>query len=162
MELFWWLTVIVLMAIGLVGTVLPFFPGTTVILAAAVIHRLILGPERSLGWTSLGLLVLLTLISYALDFAASYVGAKRFGATRWGMLGAAVGALIGMFFGIVGLCVGPVIGAILGEIIGGKHLTKASRAGWGALLGNLAGMLAKLIIAFAMVIIFLLTAPSPV
>ena len=36
MELFWWLFVIVLFAVGLIGTVLPIFPGTTIILAAAV------------------------------------------------------------------------------------------------------------------------------
>src|SRR5712692_9344866 len=85
MELFWWLIAIVLMAAGLIGTVLPIFPGTTIILAAAVIHRVMLGPAKSIGWRSIGVLVLLTLISYALDFVSGYYGAKYFGATKWGM-----------------------------------------------------------------------------
>jgi uncharacterized protein YqgC (DUF456 family) len=38
----------------------------------------------------------------------------------------------------------------------------AGRAGWGSLLGNLGGMLGKLMIALAMITIFLVTAPSPV
>jgi uncharacterized protein len=161
MELLWWTIAIVLMAAGLIGTVLPIFPGTTIILAAAVIHRVMLGPAKSIGWWSIGVLLLLTLTSYALDFAGGYYGARRFGATRWGMFGAAVGALVGIFFGIIGLFIGPVIGAIVGEFIGGKQMVSAGRAGWGAFLGNLGGMIGKLIIAFAMVTIFLMTAPSP-
>lgn len=162
MELLWWSIAILLMAAGLLGTVLPIFPGTTIILFAAILHRIMLGPEKSLGSRAIVALVLLTLISYALDFAGGYWGARRFGASKWGMVGATLGAIVGIFFGIVGLFVGPVIGAIAGEFIGGKRSINAGRAGWGALLGNLAGIVGKLIIALAMIIIFLMTAPSPI
>ncbi|MGH7936028.1 MAG: DUF456 domain-containing protein, partial [Chthoniobacterales bacterium] len=64
MELFWWAVTLVLMAIGLIGTVLPIFPGTTNILAAAIIHRAMLGSEKSIGWKTIAVLVLLTLGSY--------------------------------------------------------------------------------------------------
>ena len=161
MELFWWLITIILFAVGLIGTVLPVFPGTTIILAGAIIHRIMLGPEKSIGWSSIVVLVLLTLITYALDFLSGYFGAKYFGATKWGMFGAVLGALIGIFFGIVGLFVGPVIGAIAGEFIAGKKMIDAGRAGWGSLLGNLGGMVGKLVIALAMITIFLMTVPPP-
>ena len=161
-ELFWWLFAIVLFAVGLIGTVVPILPGTTIILAGAVIHRMMLGPERSMGWPTIGVLVLLTLATYALDFLGSYFGAKYFGATKWGTFGAIVGALIGLFFGIIGLFVGPVIGAITGEFIAGKRMIAAGKAGWGSLLGNLAGMIGKLVIALAMITIFLMTVPSPI
>ena len=161
MELFWWSVTLVLMAIGLIGTVLPIFPGTTVILAAAVIHRVMLGPEKSIGWWSIALLVTLTLVSYALDFLGGLYGARRFGATRWGVIGAMLGAIVGLFFGLPGLLVGPIIGAVAGEIVAGQRLVSAGRAGWGTLLGNLAGMLGKLVIAFAMVSWFLVAAPAP-
>ena len=149
------------MAIGLIGTVLPIFPGTTIILTAAVIHRAMLGAEKSIGWDSIVVLVVLALASYAIDFASGYFGARRFGATRWGMLGAIAGALVGLFFGLPGLLLGPIIGAVAGEMIGGARLVNAGRAGWGTLLGNLAGMLGKLLIAFAMVSWFLVAVPSP-
>jgi len=61
MELFWWLFTTVLFAVGLIGTVLPVFPGTTIILAGAVIHRMMLGPEKSIGWRVIVALVVLTL-----------------------------------------------------------------------------------------------------
>ncbi len=161
MELLWWIIVIVAFAAGLIGTVLPIIPGTTIILAAAIVHRLMLGAEKSIGWTVIAILVALTLLSYLFDFMGGYFGAKYFGATRWGMFGAVVGALAGLFFGIIGLFVGPVIGAVAGEFIAGKRMIDAGRAGWGSLLGNLGAMLGKLLIALAMVIIFLVTVPSP-
>jgi uncharacterized protein YqgC (DUF456 family) len=162
MELFWWLFTIVLFAAGLIGTVLPIIPGTTIILAAAVIHRMMLGAEKSIGWSSIAALVLLTLATYALDFMGAYFGAKYFGATKWGMFGAIFGALIGLFFGIIGLFIGPVIGAIGGEFIAGKKMIAAGKAGWGSLLGNLGGMIGKLIIALVMITIFLMNVPSPI
>ena len=161
MELFWWLFTIVLFAVGLIGTVLPVIPGTTIILAAAIIHRMMLGAEKSIGWRSIAILLLLTLATYALDFLSGYFGAKYFGATKWGVFGAVIGALVGIVFGIIGLFIGPVIGAITGEFIAGKRLIDAGRAGWGSLLGNLGGMVGKLVIALVMITIFLITVPSP-
>jgi uncharacterized protein YqgC (DUF456 family) len=161
MELFWWLFTIVLFAVGLIGTVLPFLPGTTIILAAAIIHRLMLGAEKSIGWRVMAILIVLTLATYALDFLGGYFGAKYFGASKWGTFGAIIGAVAGIFFGLIGLFVGPVIGALAGEFIAGKKMIAAGRAGWGSLLGNLGGMVGKLLIALAMITLFLLRVPSP-
>ena len=161
MELFWWLFTIVFFAVGLIGTIAPVLPGTTIILAAAIIHRLMVGAEKSIGWKTIVVLVLLTLLSYVFDFLGSYFGAKYFGATKWGAFGAIMGALVGLFFGIIGLFVGPVIGAVAGEFIAGKRMIDAGRAGWGSLLGNLGAMIGKLVIALAMITIFLIAVPSP-
>ena len=161
MELFWWLLTVILFAIGLIGTVLPVFPGTIVILAGATLHRVMLGPEKSIGWRTVAILVLLTLATYALDFLSGYVGARVFGATKWGMFGATLGALVGIFFGLVGLFIGPVIGAVLGEFIAGKRMIDAGRAGWGSLLGNLGAVIGKLLIALVMIAIFFLAVPAP-
>ena len=161
MELVWWLIAIVLFAVGLIGTVVPVFPGTIIILAGALLHRLMLGPEKSIGWRTIAILVLLTLATYALDFLSGYLGARYFGATKWGMFGAILGALVGIFFGIVGLFIGPAIGAVLGEFIAGKRMIDAGRAGWGSLLGNLGALVGKLLIALVMITIFFMTVPAP-
>src|SRR6266536_2193081 len=121
MELFWWSLTVILFAVGLIGTVLPVFPGTIIILAGALLHRLMLGPEKSIGWGIIAVLVLLTVASYVLDFLSGYFGARYFGATKWGMFGALLGALIGIFFGIAGLFIGTVVGAVTGEFVAGKQ-----------------------------------------
>lgn len=162
MELIWWFAAIVLMAIGLLGTVLPIIPGTTIILAAAVLHRVVAGAEKGMSWWGIAGLLALALLSYGLEFASGLFGAKYFGATRWGVIGAVIGGIIGIFTGFVTLLVLPIVGAIAGELIGGKRLINAGKAGWGTLLGNLAGMIGKLAIGFAMVIWFLVSVPSPI
>jgi len=161
MELFWWSVAVILFAIGLIGTVLPVFPGTIIILAGTLLHRMMLGPAKSISWGTIAVLMVLTAVSYALDFLSGYFGARYFGATKWGMFGALLGALVGVFFGIAGLFVGPVIGAVGGEFIAGKRMIDAGRAGWGSLLGNLGAMIGKLFIALGMIAIFFITVPSP-
>lgn len=161
MDSLWWLLAIVIMAVGLIGTVLPVIPGTTIILIAAILHRVMVGPEKGMNWWGLGLLGALAALSYGLEFASGYFGAKYFGATRWGVIGAVLGGIAGIFTGFILLLVLPIVGAIAGELIGGKRLVKAGKAGWGTLLGNLAGMIGKLAIGLAMVILFLLNAHSP-
>jgi uncharacterized protein YqgC (DUF456 family) len=161
LEVFWWFVAIVLFAVGLIGTILPVFPGAIIILAGALLHRLMLGPEKSIGWRTIAILVLLTAASHVLDFLSGYFGARFFGATKWGMFGAILGALAGALFGVVGLFIGPVIGAVVGEFIAGKRMIDAGRAGWGSLLGNLGAMIGKLLIALVMVTIFLIAVPSP-
>ena len=83
MELFWWFLTIVLFAVGLIGTVAPVLPGTTIILAAAIIHRIMLGPDKSIGWHTIIVLVLLTLATYGLDVLAA-ISARNISAQRNG------------------------------------------------------------------------------
>ncbi len=104
------------------------------------------------GWlTLLGVLALLT---YAADFAATALGAKKFGASRRAVLGAALGGVAGFLFGPVGLVLGPFVGAVLGELSLRRSLRTAGRAGLGATLGLALGAAAKLALASAMLGLF--------
>jgi uncharacterized protein YqgC (DUF456 family) len=146
------------MVVGLVGTVIPLLPGTTIIFAAAVIHRVMLGEEHSVGWWTLGGLLILTIVSHVLDFASGSLGAKKFGATRWGVLGGLVGTILGMFFFPWGLLLGPVLGVLAGELIGGQELVRAGKSTWGTVLGTTAGIIANAGIGVVMVCWFLVAA----
>ena len=155
MPFLWWTITLSLMFAGLIGTVVPLLPGSTVILAAAVFHHFMLGREQSVGWWTIGGLTVLTVLSYVLDFVSGSVGAKWFGATRWGAIGGILGAIVGLFFGIIGIFVGPLVGVLLGEILGGKELLPAGKSTWGTLLGTTAGMIGKFLIALIMIAWFL-------
>jgi uncharacterized protein YqgC (DUF456 family) len=152
----WWTLTMILMLFGLGATLLPMLPGTTIILAAAVLHHLLLGPGHSVGWTTLICLAVLTVISYAVELMSGTMGAKWFGATKWGAIGGTIGAVVGLFFGVIGIFVGPLIGVLVGELLGGKELLPATKSTWGSLLGTTAGIIAKLIIGLIMVAWFLL------
>lgn len=144
---------LLIMLIGFIGCIVPGLPGTPLVLVAAIGHRLYFG-QQSINTFFLICLVILTVISLVFDYLASYFGAKQFGATWRGGLGAALGGIVGMFFGIIGILVGPFIGAMLFELIGGHELEKAAKAGAGATIGLLAGAVGKCAVCVMMIGIF--------
>lgn len=96
------------------------------------------------------------MLTQVLDWIFTYWGAKRFGASWKGALGALIGLIICPFIltPIIGLILGPIIGAILGELIGGRHIKHASKAGLGAIIGNLVAFVFKFGIVCTMIVGF--------
>jgi len=144
---------LLVMLVGLVGSIAPMLPGPPLVLIAALGHWLWFR-EHSASGLVLICLVVLTLISLALDYFASMYGAKRFGATWRGVLGAFVGGVVGLFFNLPGIILGPFVGALVFELMGGHEFPKATRAGLGATVGVFAGAIGKCIISVLMIILF--------
>lgn len=134
-------------------SIIPGFPGPPIVLAAATLHRVCFG-QHGVGVLMLICLALLTAATVVLDYVASSYGAKRFGATWRGVLGAFVGGVVGLFFSLPGIIVGPFLGAMAFELLGGYEVHKASRAGLGATLGMFAGVVAKCAICAVMIGLF--------
>ncbi len=145
--------VLVVMLVGLIGSLLPVLPGTPLILAAVIGHRLYFG-ATSVSNFVLVILVGLMLVSLVFDFLSSMLGAKKFGATWLGVTGAVVGGIIGLFFSLPGIILGPFLGAMLFEMLGDKEFKKAAHAGLGATLGLLLGIVGKFSIGVVMIILF--------
>jgi uncharacterized protein len=144
---------LLVMAVGLLGSVLPVLPGVPVVLGAAIAHKLYFGADGASGWL-LVVLAFLTILALGLDYLATSVGARRLGASWRGMLGAVLGGLVGLFFSIPGILLGPFIGAFLLELAGGYEYRQAMRAGAGATLGLLAGALGKFAVCVVMITLF--------
>ena len=141
---------ILLVLVGILGTVIPGLPGAVLVLAGLYWLAWLDGFDR-LGAGTIILLVILTLASYAIDLLATAVGARRFGASRRAVVGAFVGTVVGLFFGLPGVVIGPFVGAVVGEFAARGLLNDATRAGLGAWLGILVGTVVKLALIFVMV-----------
>ncbi len=144
---------LVVMAIGLAGSVLPAIPSTPLVLVAAIGHKLYFGPAGA-GWITLTMLCLITAVSLLVDYLSTVYGAKRLGATWRGAVGAVVGVIVGLFFNLPGLLLGPFVGALAFEWAGGRSFKQSSRAGLGATLGLLAGTLGRIACCLAMMMLF--------
>ena len=145
----------ILMTVGLAGSVIPGLPGSPLILLGAFLYAWHTGFEV-VTWTTLFWLLILTLLSQALDFLASALGVKKFGGSRWGMVGAILGAIFGLFAGgIFGLLLGPFLGALILEMIHSRNMESALKSGLGTIIGFLMGTIGKLAIAMIMIGIFL-------
>ena len=145
-----WLGAAILVVVGFAGLILPAIPGPPILLAGLVMAAwaedfVYAGP------TTIIILVVMCVVAVALDFIAGALGAKRYGASRPAIIGAAGGALIGIFFGPVGLLLGPFVGALLGELSTGRPMEQAGRSGIGATVGLLLGTVAKLVIGLMMI-----------
>jgi uncharacterized protein len=148
-----WLLAALLIAAGFAGLILPALPGIPLVYAGLV---LLAWAEdfAYVGWVTLGLLGLLALISYGVDFMASALGAKRFGASPRAVWGAALGAVVGLFFGLPGIVLGPFVGAVIAEFTNRTSARGAAQAGVGAVVGLLFGALLKIALAFTMIGVF--------
>ena len=154
-EILLWLLAIILVLAGLVGLVFPALPGALLLFAGLFTAAWAEG-FLHVGSTTLIVLGVMTILTYAVDFLASAFGAKRFGASHRAIIGATLGAIVGIFFGSPGILLGPFIGAVLGEFSNRPDLKAAGLAGIGATLGLALGVAAKLTLAFAMLGIFVI------
>ena len=144
---------VLLVVVGLAGTVLPVLPGIAFVFGGLLLAAWADDFQR-VGAVAIVILGLLTAIAVAADFIASALGAKRMGASPRAIVGATLGAIVGIFFGLPGLVVGPFLGAVAGELSANRQLLHAGRAGLGTWLGLLLGSVAKLTLAFLMVGVF--------
>jgi uncharacterized protein len=151
---FLWIIAIPLMLVGLIGLVLPALPGAPLLFGGLLLAAWA-DNFTYVGWPTLVVLGILALLTYAVDFAATALGAKRFGASKRATIGAILGAVVGIFLGIIGVLVGPFVGAVIGELSAQRSLHAATRAGIGATIGLAIGAAAKLALGFAMVGIFI-------
>jgi uncharacterized protein len=132
---------------GLAGVVVPVLPGAAALWGGVWLIAWAGGFER-VGAPTLAATGVLALLILAADWAATALGARVFGASRWAVAGATLGLLVGLFLGPVGILLGPVAGAVALELWKDPDLEQALKAGAGTLLGFLLGGVAKVVLAF--------------
>ena len=97
-----WALAGILVLVGLAGTILPALPGVPFVFGGLLIVAW-LGEFQRIGWPTLTILAVLTAFAVLVDLLATLLGAKRVGASKLALLGAAIGSIIGIFFGLVGI-----------------------------------------------------------
>lgn len=146
----WWILSVTLIVVGLAGTVLPALPGTLFVLGGIVLGAWIDGFAR-VGWTTVTVVSVLAVLAWVLDYVAGMLGAKKAGASREALIGAALGTVAGLFMGLVGVFFMPLVGAAIGEYIAQRDHARAAHVGVATWVGIMLGMIAKVVIAFMMI-----------
>lgn len=153
MDLFFVLLGFILMLVGILGSVLPVLPGVPISwLGLLMIY---LAPSVSFDWVFLSITFILAVLLYLLDYIIPAIGTKRFGGSRYGMIGATLGLLAGLFFPPFGFIIGPFIGAFFGELLNTKTRHNALRAAFGSFVGFLASTFMKLMATFVYLGLFI-------
>jgi uncharacterized protein len=152
---------LIVMLVGLAGTVLPVLPGIILIYLGYILY----GVLTSWHDYGAGTVVLWGLVMVGTMFVEHYgtlLGAKRSGSSILGIWGSFVGAIIGMMlFSLAGLIIGTFAGAIAGELMAGRPPARALKSGTGALVGFLAGSLFKVVVGLIMIGTFIWQVVGP-
>ena len=154
-----WILAVLMMIVGVVGTVLPALPGVMLVFGGIVLAAYAEGFTRISGLT-VAVLGALALVAFVIDYVASAAAAKKAGASKLGLAGAALGTVLGIFTGFIGLLFMPLVGAMAGEwwalrrqaagdlAANGKRAFEVGFATW---LGMMIGTAVKLALVFVMV-----------
>ena len=148
-----WVLCVTLILLGVAGTVLPFLPGTLLVWGGIVLGAWIDDFTR-VGTTTVVVVSVLAVLAWALDYVAGLMGAQKAGASKQALLGAAVGTVVGLFMGLVGVLFMPLVGAAIGEYLAQKDQSRAVKVGLATWVGIMVGLIAKVVLAFIMVGIF--------
>lgn len=150
----WWTLSVVLIVAGVAGTVLPALPGTAFVLGGIVLGAWIDDFTR-VGTGTLVAVTVMAVLAWVLDYVAGLLGARKAGASKQALLGAALGTVVGLFMGLVGVFFMPLVGAAVGEYIARRDEQRAWKVGLSTWLGIMVGLIAKVVLAFMMIGVFI-------
>ncbi|RME44798.1 MAG: DUF456 domain-containing protein [Chloroflexi bacterium] len=146
---------LLVMALGIVGVLVPLIPGPLIIWAVALVYDLI----RGITWRSGIVLAILTVLMVAgstTDLWLSSASARRSGASGCAIAAAAVAGLVGfVVFNVLGAVLLPALTVLVVELIRLRDLRHATRAGRGYLAGWLISTGAELLVALVMIALWL-------
>jgi uncharacterized protein YqgC (DUF456 family) len=148
-----WILSVLLIGIGVAGTILPAVPGVILVLAGIVLGAWIDDFTR-VGGVAVAVVSILAVAAWIIEYAAGVMGAKRAGASKEAVFGALIGTVLGIFTGLWGLLFLPLIGAVVGQYLVDRDLIKARNVGIATWLGMAIGTLAKIALTFLMIGIF--------
>ena len=142
-----------LMIIGIIGSIVPVLPGPLSSWVGLFIFSNISGVQVS------GKLIIICLIIaigiFILDYIIPIYTSKRFGASRYGIIGASIGIILGLFFAPFGIFIGALIGSITGEMILNKNFKKSLKSAFGVFLGFIISGFTKSLITVIYLVIYI-------
>ncbi len=155
-EIFLWLITLVLLLFGVLGTVIPAFPGITLVFIGILFYAW-MTEFATISVTFLVVVGIISLLAIGADYAGSALGA-RFGGGKWkSVLGGVLGLIIGAFvLGPLGLFFGALCGAFLGALVEGATHRDALKTGFFTVLGVVGSTVVQLFLAISLVVAFLL------
>jgi len=138
---------LVLAFLGLIGSFLPILPGPLTGWAGLLILHL--SNAVPMNKTLLGITLGIALLVWILDYIIPAMGTKKYGGSRYGVIGTTLGLIVGLLSPIpFGIIIGPFVGAFVGELIyDSKDQSRALKAAFGSFLGFLTSSFIKFTVA---------------
>jgi hypothetical protein len=130
--------------LGFVGSFLPVLPGPPLTFMGLLLIALVRHFASPLTGTLVIFMGMSTIAVLILDQVIPLLGARRYGASTWGIWGSIAGMVVGCFVSPFAVLFGAFFGAVVAEWLVHRQKARALRAGWGVFIGSLLGAVLKL------------------
>ena len=146
----------IFMLLGLAGSVLPILPGPPFSFLGLFLLAILKHFSPPLTPAFVIILAIVTVLVVVMDYVIPLLGAKRYGASKWGVWGSVLGMAIGIFWSPFAMLLGAFLGAVVVEWLVGRKKGEALRAGWGVVMGTLFATILRLGVSGVMIYYFIL------
>ncbi len=139
--------------IGILGSFMPVLPGPPISwVGLLLLHVTTVVP---MDYPYLGVTLGIAILMFVLDYIIPAVGTKKFGGSKYGVIGTTIGLIVGIIAPIpFGIIIGPFAGAYIGEMMNKQDSAVASKAAFGSLIGFLASSFMKFVVCIIFMILF--------
>ena len=142
------------MFIGILGSFLPVLPGAPISWVGLLLLHLT--DVIPMDLTYLGITLGVAVLIFVLDFIIPAIGTKKFGGSKYGVMGTTIGLIVGIIAPIpFGIIIGPFIGAYVGEMLYKNDSKIATKAAFGSLVGFLTSSFMKFVVCVVFLGMFL-------
>jgi len=155
MDILFIVIAVILLCLGVTGSLIPGIPGPPFAYASILILHLFTDYNSSKEFLIIWGIVVVV-VSFADNWMQLY-GVKKFGGSKKAL----IGSILGLFGGIVmpipfGFVIGPLLGAFIGALLENENeIGKAAKIAVGSFIGLLTGTILKLGVSFYLVFIFI-------
>ncbi|NMH87204.1 DUF456 domain-containing protein [Flavivirga algicola] len=134
------------MALGIIGSFLPVLPGPLTSWVGLLI--LYFADSITMSKSFLIITLIVAVLIWVLDYIIPAIGTKRFGGTKYGMVGTTIGLIVGLLIPFPGgIIFGPFLGALIGELLNKNDTKTATKAAFGSFIGFITSTFIKFITA---------------
>ena len=153
MDIFLLVVSFLIMIVGIIGSVIPVLPGPLSSWLGLFIFSNISDVE--VQSKTLIFCLIIALIIFVFDYVIPIYTSKKFGASKYGIIGASIGTLIGLFLPPFGIILGALLGAISGELLLNKNFEKSIKAASGVFIGLIISGFTKALISIVFLVIYI-------
>ncbi len=144
---------VILILIGIIGSIVPIIPGPPITFCGLLLVHFISKQPFTIEF--LVILGVLAVLSAIIDNVLPVYATKKFNGSKKGVWGSAVGLIIGLFFfPPFGIIIGPMAGAFFGEIIDGKAPNDSFKPAFGSFIGFLSSIFLRFALSIVMAYYF--------
>ncbi|MCM2301040.1 MAG: DUF456 domain-containing protein [Flavobacteriaceae bacterium] len=143
------------LVVGLFGAILPILPGPPLSwIGLLLINLTSIVP---INYTLLGITLFIAILVTILDYVIPAWGTKKFGGSKYGVIGTTLGLFIGLIIPIpFGIIIGAFLGAFIGELYNERRNTqKALKASFGSVVGFFISTGLKLLVSIVYLVMFI-------